>query len=104
MALFKVTVNGVKHIVEAPSKSTAGAWGGKQLFVEVEKATVADLKGVDLEKVPTALPGGDTASTSESDEAWDNKQLGADEKFVEVADSSHKDALEALSRHAPNVG
>jgi len=59
--LFKVTVNGRKHIVEAPSKSTAGAWGNNQLEVEVEVATAADLKGLDLEKIPTALKGGKTA-------------------------------------------
>ena len=64
--LFKVTVNGRKHIVEAPSKSTAGAWGNNQLEVEVEVATAADLKGLDLEKIPTALKGGKTAEVPEA--------------------------------------
>lgn len=63
--LFKVTVNGRVHIVEAPSKSTAGAWGNNQLEVEVEVATAADLKGLDLDEIPTALKGGKTAETAE---------------------------------------
>lgn len=60
MSLMKVTVNGVPHIVDAPSKSTAGAWGAKQLTVSVDKATTADLKGVDLDAVPVLLPHGKT--------------------------------------------
>lgn len=59
--LFKVIVNGRVHIVEAPSKSTAGAWGNNQLEVEVEVATAADLKGLDLDEIPVALKGGKTA-------------------------------------------
>jgi hypothetical protein len=67
--LFKVTVNGETHVVEAPSKSTAGAWGNNQLRVNVEVATAADLKGLDLEKIPTALKGGKTleVETPEAD-------------------------------------
>lgn len=60
MSLFKVTVNGRVHIVEAPTKSTAGAWGNNQLEVTVDKATAADLKGIDLDTVPEALVGGKT--------------------------------------------
>jgi hypothetical protein len=58
--LFKVTVNGRVHIVEAPSKSTAGAWGNNQLEVSVEVAKTADLKGFDLDNIPEALLGGKT--------------------------------------------
>ena len=60
MSLFKVTVNGRVHIVEAPTKSTAGAWGNNQLEVTVEVAKTSDLKGVDLDNVPEALVGGKT--------------------------------------------
>lgn len=60
MSLFKVTVNGRVHIVEAPSKSTANAWGNNQLEVSVEVAKSADLKGIDLDTVPEALTGGKT--------------------------------------------
>lgn len=67
--LFKVTVNNEVHIVEAPSKSTAGAWGNNQLRVNVEVATAADLKDVDLDKIPTALKGGKTAAAGETEEA-----------------------------------
>lgn len=58
--LYKVTVNGRVHIVEAPSKSTAGAWGNNQLEVSVEVAKTSDLKGIDLDTVPEALIGGKT--------------------------------------------
>lgn len=60
MSLFKVTVNGRVHIVEAPSKSTANAWGNNQLEVSVETAVAADLKGLDLDNIPVALAGGKT--------------------------------------------
>lgn len=69
MSLFKVIVNGVPHVVEAPSKSTAGAWGNQQLVVEVQVATAADLKGLDLEAIPVATKGGKTLAVEEVAEA-----------------------------------
>lgn len=78
MSLHTVQVNGEKHIVEAPSKSAAGAWANKQATVKVELSTKADIEGVDLNSVPVILKGGLTQAESDAaDKAKADKEAAA---------------------------
>lgn len=49
--LLKVTVNGQVFHVDAPNKGTAKAFGKKQLKVEVEELSLADLQALDVSTV-----------------------------------------------------
>lgn len=66
MSLFKVTVNGRAHIVDAATKAAAKAYGAKKLEVEVVPATTADLQGLDLAEIPTVLPRGKEKAEGEA--------------------------------------
>lgn len=56
--LFRVKVNGETHIVDAPSKATAGAWAAKQVKFEIEQAGAGDIKAHGEREIPTILPRG----------------------------------------------
>lgn len=54
--LFKVTVNGQSHIVDAATKASAKSYGASKLEVTVENASAADLQGIDLNAVDVVRP------------------------------------------------
>lgn len=68
--LLKVTVNGQVFHVDAPNKGTAKAFGKKQLKVEVEELSLADLQALDVSTVVKveveAKPEGEAAAATET--------------------------------------
>jgi hypothetical protein len=60
MPLFSIFANGKTTIVDAPSKSAAGAYASKIVETKVELAGAADLKDVDFSAIPVVLKGGHT--------------------------------------------
>lgn len=83
MGLFVVHVNGQKVIVDAPSKTAAGAYGNRIAEVKVEVAGTADLQGADLSAIPVLIKGGVTQA--EKDAADAAEKAKADEKAAKKA-------------------
>ena len=69
MSLFSVDVNGATVVVDAPSKTAAGAYGNRIAKVGVRPAGAADLHGVDMANIPILIKGGVTQAEADASEA-----------------------------------
>ncbi len=54
--LFKVTVNGQTHLVDAATKASAKSYGASKLEVTVEAAGPADFAGIDPATIEVVRP------------------------------------------------
>lgn len=73
--LLKVTVNGQVFHVDAPNKATAKSFGKKQLKVEVEELSLADLSNLDISTVVKVEP--EEKKAEGADAAAGNAETGA---------------------------
>lgn len=83
MPMFTIHVNGTKTIVEAPSKSSAGAYGNRIAEVKVEPTSLADLQAADATQILKLEKGGYTQAELDAAEA--EKKAAADKAAQEKA-------------------
>lgn len=72
MSLVNVKVNGESFIVDAPNKSTAKAYGRRQIKVEVLEATAKEvtdfvLSGKEIVKLEVGLPNAEAETETETE-------------------------------------